>query len=373
MKLPLHLIDKTLFTFNFEEYKQYSWVRNMFSTEQDKTHHAEGNVGIHTEMVMHSLIGLNGFKTLSHEEKKIMFLGALFHDVEKRSTTREENGNIISPGHAKKGEISTRSILYKNFEVDFHTREQICKIVRHHGLPLWIFSKPNPIKSLTESSIVSNNFWLYLISLADVHGRFCEDKDDLFYRIELFKEYANESNILNQPKSFKDNHSKVLFFEKEDSFVDYVPFDDTQFEVIVMSGLPGSGKDYYIENNFSIPVISLDELRRKYKIKPNDKYGTGFIIQTAKERAREYLRKKEPFVWNGTNITKQIREQVVGLIRSYNARVKIIYIETPYVKLKNQNKNREYPIPNIELEKFISKVEIPSPTEAHIVEYKIHS
>lgn len=369
MELPLY-IEKETFKFDFKQYEQkFNWVQDMFKTEQDSLHHAEGNVGIHTEMVMNAMINLPEFKNLSNQEKEILFLGSLFHDIEKRSTTKNENGRIISPGHAKKGEITTRGILYRDFECEFYMREQICKIVRHHGLPLWIFEKQNSEKAIIESSLLSNNNWLALIAKADVIGRICEDKEELFYKIDLFREYAKELGVLNTPKTFNDPHSKQIYFEKEESYLDYTAYDNTKFEIVIMSGLPGSGKDYFIENNFNIPVVSLDNLRREHKIQPGDKYGTGFIIQMAKEKAKEFLRKKEPFVWNGTNITKQIREQVIGLMRSYNARVKLIYVEVSYQKLIQQNLNRPYPISRIILEKFIDKLEIPSPTEAHIVEH----
>lgn len=369
MELPLY-IEKETFKFDFKQYEQkFNWVQDMFKTEQDSLHHAEGNVGIHTEMVMNAMINLPEFKNLSNQEKEILFLGSLFHDVEKRSTTKNENGRIVSPGHAKKGETTTRGILYRDFNCEFSLREQICKIVRHHGLPLWIFEKQNPEKAIIESSILSNNHWLSLIAKADVIGRICEDKDELFYKIDLFKEYAKELGVLNTAKEFKDFHSKQIYFEKEESYLDYKAYDNTEFEVVIMCGLPGSGKDYFIEHNFNVPVVSLDNLRREHKIQPGDKYGAGFIIQMAKEKAREFLRKKEPFVWNGTNITKQIREQVIGLMRSYNARIKLVYVEAPYQKLIQQNLNRPYPIPGTTLERFIDKLEIPSPTEAHIVEY----
>lgn len=369
MEIPLHLKDE-LYNFDFNTYQaEYDWVKDMFKTEQDSIFHSEGNVGIHTGMVMNAVKNLPEFPNLSCLEKQVLFLSALFHDVEKRSTTKEEDGRIISPGHAKKGEITTRSILYRDFECGFSKREHICKLVRHHGLPLWIFEKQQPIKSIIESSLISNNYLLYLISKADIIGRECLDKDELLYKIELFHEYAKELNVLHTPKLFENKHSKKFFFEKDESFVDYAAYDDTICEVILMSGLPGSGKDYFVKHHLNLPVISLDDLRRKYKIKSEDKYGTGFIIQVAKEKAREFLRKKQSFIWNATNITKQIREQLIGLFRSYNASVKIVYLEVDYQKLLEQNINREYPIPNDVLEKFINKLEIPNTTEAHDVEY----
>lgn len=89
----------------------------------------------------------------------------------------------------------------------------------------------------------------------------------------------------------------------------------------------------------------------------------------AKEKAKSFLRKKQSFVWDATNFTKQIREQLIGLFREYNARVKIIYLEVPYKTLKEQNRNRDYPVPEVVLERFIDHLEMPSHSEAHKVEY----
>ena len=198
MELPLH-IENENFGYNFLTYRdKYSWVRDMFETQQDHIHHSEGNVGIHTNMVMDAVIALPEFESLTEEEKKILFIGALFYDVEKRSTTIEVNGSIESPGHAKRGESTTRGILYRDFETPFSLREQICKVVRHHGLPLWIFDKINPAKTLIETSLMSKNNLLYLIAKADIIGRHCNDKDELLYRIELFKEYANEIGVFEK-------------------------------------------------------------------------------------------------------------------------------------------------------------------------------
>jgi len=354
-------------------YKSYSWVQDMHSVPQDAIFHAEGDVGTHTRMVIEAMFELQEYKSLSDEDKKALFIGCLLHDVEKRSTTSEEDGRIVSPGHAKKGEYTARQILYRDIPLSFQLREKICKLVRHHGLPLWIFEKATPIKTIMEASIISNTKLLELIATADVNGRVCPDADELHYRIALFKELALEHKCYNQAKLFHNDFTRYVFFDKENFYPDYVPYDDTKFKVILMSGIPGSGKDMFIKNYYEkYPVVSLDELRREHKIAADDKSGTGTIIQMAKEKAKEFMRKHQSFVWNGTNLTKQTRSQLVELFTSYGGKVKIVYVEVDYNTVLFQNANREHPIPNNVLEKFINKVEIPSPFEAHKVEYYIN-
>ncbi len=89
------------------------------------------------------------------------------------------------------------------------------------------------------------------------------------------------------------------------------------------------------------------------------------------EQARTYLRIKKPFVWNATNITKQLRTQLIDLFREYGAQVKIVYLEVPYHELMRRNKTREYPLPFAVLEKMIKKMEEPTLDECTDIEYVI--
>ena len=95
------------------------------------------------------------------------------------------------------------------------------------------------------------------------------------------------------------------------------------------------------------------------------------IITVAKEKAKEFLRAKTSFVFNATNITKDMRSRWIGLFTDYNAKVKIIYIEVPYKTLLKQNSDREHKVPENVIDKLIGKLEMPDFKEAHEVEYII--
>ena len=95
----------------------YDWLRDMREVPQDTIWHAEGDVLVHTKMVVSELLQLPEFQTLSEQDKHVLVTAALMHDIEKRSTTTIEiiNGKerIVSPRHAKRGEFTVREILYK--------------------------------------------------------------------------------------------------------------------------------------------------------------------------------------------------------------------------------------------------------------------
>lgn len=353
--------------------ERFNWVEDMHGVPQDPHHHAEGDVAIHTQMVIAELLKTEFYQNTDKQTQEILWTSALMHDIEKRSTTViEADGRIGSPNHAKKGEMTTRQILYKDIQTPFDTREKIAKIVRYHGLPLWVFHKPNPIKAIIQASLEVELPLLACIAEADVKGRICEDKEDLLYRIEMFRELAKEQDCWDKAKVFPSNLAKFEYFQKEDSFPDYQPFDNTNNEVIMLSGLPGAGKDTYIKNNLKDwKIVSLDAIRREMKISPTDSSGNGKVIQVAKERAKVYLREKTSFIWNATNITKSLRMPLIELFASYGAKVKIIYLEVPYNKLMSQNADREHIVPENVIHKLIQKLEIPTLSEVHELIYEV--
>lgn len=355
--------------------KQFTWIEDMKSVMQDPIWHGEGDVFTHTKMVMDELFKNPEFTLLSDQDKHILVAAVLFHDVEKRSTTKFETidgkERIVSPTHAKKGEFTTRSILYKEIKTPFKIREQIAKLVRLHGFPIWAIDKENPKKEVIYSSQVLNTAHLALLTNSDIKGRISNDKADLLLRVELYKEMCIEEKCFGTQRKFPSNYGRYLFFNKMDSSPDYEPYNDLKFEVIMMCGLPGSGKDTYIQKHLDLPVLSLDAIRRANKIEPTDKKGNGQVIQLGKEKAKEFMRAKQSFVFNATNITTDMRSKWISLFTDYGGRVKIIYLEVPYQQLKKQNHNREYKVPEKVIEKMIRKLEIPTCREAHDVAYVV--
>lgn len=349
----------------------FEWVRVMKEVPQDATHHAEGNVAIHTQMVLAAMEGL--YTDLTSEEQEILWAAALLHDVEKHSTTvTMPDGSITSSGHARKGEMTARQILYKEIVTPFHIREQIAKLVRYHGLPLWLFERSDPARTLVLASLQVNTKHLALLARADILGRICDDQEEMLYRVACFEELCREQDCWGKPKSFANSHARMNYLEKEGTMPDYIPYAQPETAVIIMSGLPGAGKDTYVRKHYAaLPVVSLDDIRVKMKISASDKTGNGQVIQAAKEQARVYLRNKQPFVWNATNITRQMREQLIAICLQYRAHITIVYVEVPCKELFRQNGHREAIVPATVMQRLINKLEVPDLTEAHEVIYQV--
>jgi predicted kinase len=249
-------------------------------------------------------------------------------------------------------------------------RERIAKLVRHHGLPLWFFEREDPTRTVIEASQTMSLADVALLAEADVRGRECPDRDELLDRVAYFREFCIENRCWDAPYPFPSGLSRFRYCTGRQTQPDYVAWDDTVCEAVLMAGLPGVGKDTWIRaHRADWPVISLDAIRAERGIAPTDEQGA--VIQAAKERARIFLRTGTSFVWNATNITRMLRAQLIDLFAAYRARVRIVYIEVPYVTLLQRNRDRTAGLPENALERLIAKVEVPDATEAHRVDYVV--
>jgi predicted kinase len=349
--------------------EQFEWIRAMRDCPQDAVFHAEGTVWTHVRMVCETLAGLQAWRALPQLEREILFGAALLHDVAKPSCTRREDGRITSRGHSQRGAIDARRILWE-LGIGFTAREQVCALVRYHQSPFHLINRPDARRMVFLISQTARCDLLALLATADILGRECADQSDLLAQIELFEEYCHEQGCLRGPKQFPSSHSRFLYFRTEGRDPDYLAHESTRCEVTVMSGLPGSGKDTWIRRNVpDLPRISLDSIREEMGAAQTGNQGA--VVQAAREQARAFLRVGQDFVWNATNVSREMRSQVVDLIAAYDARIRIVYVEAGCDALFAQNQRRNAVVPWSAIERMMSRWEAPDPAEAQSVEWWI--
>ncbi|HET8844865.1 MAG TPA: AAA family ATPase [Ktedonobacteraceae bacterium] len=357
--------------------KRFSWLRAMDGVPQSPVYHAEGDVLIHTRMVIEALLNLPEWQGLSADDRQLLFAATLLHDIGKPAcTVVEDDGHISSRGHAKKGEKMARRLLWLGEElpapVPFFAREQIANLVRWHGLPLQFLDKPDLARSVIEASQSTRLDLVALLSEADVRGRVCDDQQELLDRVELFREFCQEQDCYTAPRPFTSEYSRFVYLHSERGDPNYAAYDATRFEVVLMSGLPGSGKDTWIRTNLpDWPVISLDELRKELGISPHD--DQGYLIQVARERARTLLRQQRSFIWNATSITHIQRRRVIDLALDYSARTRIVYVHAPFTDILQRNQAREETVPENVIYRMLNNLEMPQISEAHRIEWALNS
>jgi putative nucleotidyltransferase with HDIG domain len=346
---------------------RFEWVRRMRGTPQDPIHHAEGDVWIHTRMVLESLRAMPAFVALGHE-RSIAFAGALLHDVGKPDTTRtDEAGRVTSFGHSMRGAILARQILWR-LGVPFAEREAAVAIVRHHQAPFWLLEREDPRGLVLRIAETTRCDLLALVSEADARGRTCAGAPRILENIDLFRVACADEGCARDRFAFPSAHARFLFFSGAQKDPTYAPHEDWKCDVILMSGFPGAGKDRWIaENAGDRPVVSLDRIRGELGVLPSADQGA--VVAHAREEARAHLRAGRSFVWNATNLSKRIRAQCIRLFANYGARIRIVYVEVPEPTLRAQNRARTRVVPDAVIDEMLDRWELPDTTEAHEVTY----
>ena len=346
---------------DWDALRRTDWFQLLYECPQAPDYHAEGNVGIHTEMVAEAMLGLPEYSDLPLAGQRVLLAAALLHDMAKPACMVIEDGKISSPRHAAVGEKMARELLW---DADFEQREQICSLVRLHGLPLWALEKQNPWSAVIGASLRCSNKMVYLLAKADVLGRICADQADLLDRVEYFKEFCIENQCFETAYPFVNAHSKFRYFFTDARYPAEL-YDDTAFQIRLMSGIPGSGKDTFLKNNL-LPVVSLDGLRQEMGVEHGDSKGQGHVVQAAYGLAKKYCAARQSFVWNSTNLTSDLRSKLINTLSVYNPAFQITYVETSRAQIFQRRKED---IPYAHLERMIRMLDLPLPTEAHEVAY----
>ena len=356
------------------------WFSRLERTPQEPRWHGEGDAWIHTRRVCEALCGLEGFRALEGEARQALALAALLHDVGKGPCTRRsEDGAWVAPRHAAVGARMARGALWRDYGLSgasaaTRLREAVCLLVRFHTRPLHLIEGEHAARDalkLAACGEIAPAFTLRslcLLSEADALGREADDVEDLLTAVALARALALEEGCLDGPWPFPSGQTRRAALCGANVWKGQDLYDDSWGEVLLLCGLPGTGKDTWLKARQSqLPAVSLDALRAKLGMGPEDNQGP--VVQAAKEQAREYLRRRQPFAWNATSLTPLTRDALVALFEGYGARVRIVYLETGWDENLRRNASRPARVPEDVIGRMLDRLEPPLPWEAREVEW----
>ncbi len=369
-------------------------ISQMAATPQDPEWHAEGNVRIHTEMVISEAYKLTD--TLDPQRRLALLISAALHDIGKALVTREERIDgrlrITSPRHAARGRsyVAPRlpSLGFSN-----ETNLRILAGIGHHHDPRKMISGNAPKSHFWRFSRVAEAKMIHLLELADTRGRINADNDGTSSETnELFRLYSEESGIweVTNPYEEWDERIRTQLAGEPDQSIEYAiaearrQFENGEIhtpeeamakthahrgnfaELVVTCAPSGSGKSHWIDRNLpEHERISLDVIREELTGRRDRLNREGEVIQLAKKRLREALAAKRKVVWDATSLRLDGRSSIIGLGNDYHALTTIVAFATPPDVLFKRNKKRTHQIPSSVIEKQLDKLEWPNAFEAH--------
>ena len=139
---------------------------------QEMQWHPEGDVWLHTLLVVDEAAQLCRRKMLSTEETLIILLGALCHDLGKPDTTALVDGRIRSIEHEARGEEPTRRFLQR-IGAPVAIEEAVVPLVKEHLKPFQLYSDRERVSdaAIRRLALRVPIPRLLLVSRADFLGR----------------------------------------------------------------------------------------------------------------------------------------------------------------------------------------------------------
>ncbi|WP_143314566.1 HD domain-containing protein [Clostridium sp. HBUAS56017] len=171
----------------------FSEIKGLEKIQQSPKHHPEGNVWIHTMMVVDE-----GAKVLDEVKDKRSFMWCLLlHDLGKLTTTKLRKGRWISYDHDKVGEEEGRKFL-SYFIDDEKFIVKTIKLIRYHMHLLYVMGKM-PYSDIEGMKRYTDLDDLSMVFLSDRLGRgglSDKDKEEVRNEIKKFKEKYGKIQML---------------------------------------------------------------------------------------------------------------------------------------------------------------------------------
>ncbi len=369
-------------------------LHELENTPQDREWHAEGNVLIHTGMVLDELYTLldTQLTGLSLAARAALLIAAALHDIAKPLATREREIDgrvrVVCPRHELRG----RSYLALELAgaLPFSILQQAMSMTGYHNAPKLLVVRSKSAGAYQKLSRHVDMEQVYWLEQADMRGRICHDKEAQLEHLEMFKMFSQEYSCwqtmrehrwvesvrdalssyspatidLVMANAIRDSEAGTITVVEEAIAKSY-GYREEFPEVVVPVGISGCGKTTWIQNHLADhELVSLDEIRASLS-RREDQENNSTVVRIAKEQLREHLRAKRKIVWDATSLRTDFRSAVIDLAIDYGALVTIVAFHCPPDVLAQRNKTRKHPVPAAVRLKQATSAQWPEVSESH--------
>ncbi|MGE5644450.1 MAG: AAA family ATPase [Acidobacteriota bacterium] len=130
--------------------------------------------------------------------------------------------------------------------------------------------------------------------------------------------------------------------------------------VVVLVGLPGSGKSTYLAQ-LGAPALSSDEIRGLLADDPADQTIHHRVFATLRCLLRQRLTLGRPVTYiDATNLTRGERRAYIRTAELYGATAEAVFFDVPLSVCLERNRCRERVVPDEALERMAAKLRPPA-------------
>ena len=293
---------------------------------------------------------------------------------------------ITSPRHADKGR-SYLAYKLKSLDVSWNVVDKVLALVGHHHDPKQLVVRNAPSRAYRRLARLCDLELLYLLELADITGRICDDKAQQLEHVEMFREFATEYQWYGNQNPYADVDDMVtavgtaaqafvrgeairglesgLITMPAEELARSYGYREAFSHLVVLCGPSGSGKTAWVESNApDYDVVNLDAIRGELTGDPADQSKNGTVRQVSKERLKESLRAHRNVVWDASNLRRDFRSFPIQLGYDYKAFVTLVVFQTTLDEVLYRNKSRARQVPEKAIQHQLESAEFPYLDEA---------
>lgn len=144
-------------------------------------------------------------------------------------------------------------------------------------------------------------------------------------------------------------------------------------EVIINTGIPGSGKSTWVKKDSKIRnkpflVLSADSIREEMYGDAKTQGDGKVIFQILYDRLRRALLTKTDLIYiDNTSTTRKARKAILDIIEKTAPDTKVYFkVFTNFEQAREQNKNRDRVVPDEVLNRMEKQFEMPSENESFL-------